>query len=148
MTINRFRGAYGFLSNFYDCEPFEYKGVWYSNVEAFYQAQKCFDEEDKKQFEGLSGVAAKSLSKEIFIREDWDEISERVMRYGLRQKFKDPRLKALLLKTGDATIAEGNLHGDTFWGYCLKTLKGKNKLGLLLMRLRQELRTSSNVKKK
>jgi predicted NAD-dependent protein-ADP-ribosyltransferase YbiA (DUF1768 family) len=45
------------------------------------------------------------------------------------------------LDTGEAKLEEGNRWGDEFWGVNLKTGRGKNWLGVLLMRVRNELRS-------
>ena len=136
--VTRFRGRYGFLSNFYECEPFEYNGIWFTNVEAFFQSQKSKYIDDQKLFENISGVEAKKLSKTLFIRDDWDKIRLRVMRYGIRRKFEDTYLKELLMNTGDIKLYEGNWHGDSYWGVCLRTKKGYNKLGEMLMEKRTD----------
>ena len=57
---------------------------------------------------------------------------------GVKAKFsKNPILKAKLLATGDAELIEGNWWNDTYWGVCKGV--GKNKLGKILMRVRDEL---------
>jgi ribA/ribD-fused uncharacterized protein len=138
-SITRFRGSFGFLSNFSPCTEFEYKGIWFTNVEAFYQSQKTKDLTEQRKFERITGIEAKRLSRELFVRNDWQSISIKVMRYALRRKFEDLRLKELLIKTGNAKLYEGNWHNDTFWGVSLHTHKGCNHLGKLLMALRKEL---------
>ena len=57
----------------------------------------------------------------------------------LRQKFKNhPKLKSLLLATGDELLVEGNTWSDVFWGIDLKTNRGQNILGRLLTIVRKE----------
>ena len=58
------------------------------------------------------------------------------METGLRQKFNDPRLKELLIQTGQQALVEGNWWGDRFWGVCKGT--GENHLGQLLMKIRRD----------
>ena len=58
----------------------------------------------------------------------------------LRRKFSIPYLRDLLLNTENATLIEGNTWNDTFWGIDLKTGKGQNHLGKLLMEIREELK--------
>ena len=53
--------------------------------------------------------------------------------------IKNP-YRTLLLETGNEYIQEGNWWNDTFWGFCLKTNTGENKLGKLIMKIRNELR--------
>ena len=45
---------------------------------------------------------------------------------------------AFVLNTGDEELIEGNNWGDRFWGQC--DGEGINKLGQLLMKVREELR--------
>ncbi len=40
----------------------------------------------------------------------------------------------------NSLLQEGNRWGDTFWGVDLRTGKGENKLGKILMRVRKELK--------
>jgi predicted NAD-dependent protein-ADP-ribosyltransferase YbiA (DUF1768 family) len=49
-------------------------------------------------------------------------------------------LESLLLKTGDLELIEGNTWNDKFWGVDLKTGKGENNLGKILMEVRTQLR--------
>jgi hypothetical protein len=69
------------------------------------------------------------------MRPDWDEVKIEVMRDVLVSKFQhNSELRQKLIDTGDAYLEEGNWWGDTFWGVCKG--KGQNKLGLLLIQLR------------
>ena len=57
----------------------------------------------------------------------------------VRAKFdQHPDLAQKLLETGDEELVEGNTWGDRYWGVCGG--KGKNMLGKILMRVREELR--------
>ena len=51
----------------------------------------------------------------------------------LRAKFSDPDLRLRLLDTKDSRLEEAS-PTDMYWGY-----KGKNRLGVLLMQVREEL---------
>ena len=77
----------------------------------------------------------------MVIRNDWGEIKLKVMESIVTVKFSDPTLARKLLDTGGATLIEGNDWGDTFWG--VYRGKGRNELGKILMRVREEL---SNAK--
>jgi predicted NAD-dependent protein-ADP-ribosyltransferase YbiA (DUF1768 family) len=57
----------------------------------------------------------------------------------IKQKFNQEPFKTKLLETGSKHIQEGNRWGDKFWGVCLKTNKGKNHLGRLIMEVRSTL---------
>ena len=64
----------------------------------------------------------------------------------LKIKFEDTALQDMLLNTGDAYLVEGNSWHDNYWGICLlkscprcDDKKGRNKLGVFLMELREQL---------
>jgi predicted NAD-dependent protein-ADP-ribosyltransferase YbiA (DUF1768 family) len=58
----------------------------------------------------------------------------------VRYKFThDAKLRQKLLATGDAILEEGNDWGDQVWGVVNGV--GKNRLGKILMKVREELRT-------
>jgi ribA/ribD-fused uncharacterized protein len=85
-----------------------------------------------------------SLQAASRIRPDWEEIKEAVMLSAITAKFKqnDP-IRAVLLATGSRTLIE-NSPVDYYWG-CGKTGTGRNRLGVLLMRVREELRSSMGI---
>jgi ribA/ribD-fused uncharacterized protein len=119
----------------------------------------------------LSPGHAKKLGQKIELRSDWAEAKDSVMRDLVMQKFTIADvLKKKLLDTGDAFLEEGNWWHDTYWGVCHGKLEGKtckhiaehlssdgsgevdptsishigqNKLGLLLMDVRQTLKSLS-----
>ncbi|MFM7853305.1 MAG: NADAR domain-containing protein [Flammeovirgaceae bacterium] len=64
----------------------------------------------------------------------------KVMQGCLRDKFQQEPYKSLLINTGDLYIQEGNRWGDKFWGVDLRTGKGLNTLGKLIMEIREELK--------
>lgn len=72
------------------------------------------------------------------LREDWELIKISVMHDLLRQKFGHETLRKRLLATGDEKLEEGNTWKDYFWGVCNGI--GQNQLGVLLMRVREEIR--------
>lgn len=139
--INEFREEYQFLSNFY-LHPINYKGHLFPSSEHAYQYMKCETSLDWllmcTNFTNSPGKI-KRKAKEIQIRKDWEEIKIGVMEEILKIKFSDKFLKEKLLSTNPHKIIEGNFHNDTFWGVCLKTNKGKNHLGIILMSIRFEL---------
>lgn len=51
-TIDHFRGSYAFLSNFYPSRIY-YRGYWYANNEAAFQAQKTCLPKEKLRFTRL-----------------------------------------------------------------------------------------------
>lgn len=144
-VIDRFDGEHRWLSNFapafvlLDGKPFQ-------SVEHAYQAAKSLDP-DERDIVSLAATPgkAKRLGRNIELRPDWGQAKVPIMLGLLRQKFRQPRFKSLLLGTGDATLIEGNHWGDTFWGVCKG--KGQNMLGKLLMQVRQEIRDEQPVQR-
>ncbi len=59
--INSFRELHDFLSNFYPV-AIEYNGLRYYSAEAAFQAQKCKNLEERKQFCALYADEAKKLA--------------------------------------------------------------------------------------
>ena len=141
-TIDSFKGAHDFLSNFYQW-PVAYEGITYPSVEHAYQAAKTIDlvERDKIQKADTAGKA-KRLGKTVTMRQNWEKIKIAVMYNLLQQKFNSFALSKQLLNTYNDTLIEGNNWGDTFWG-CTQDDDGKwageNHLGKLLMRVRDDL---------
>lgn len=79
-------------------------------------------------------------SREVPLRKDWEETKDEVMFRAVMAKFQtDAVLKELLLSTEDEEIIEKTTN-DYYWG-CGTDGTGKNMLGLILMRVREELRT-------
>lgn len=141
--IKEFSGIYKFLSNFWPCEV-ELDGKIYPSVEHAYQAAKTLVEDDREKIKNTERPEqAKKLGKKLSIRPDWDKVKVEIMKDLVRQKFKDPDLKIFLLETNYDYIQEGNNWGDKFWGVDLKTGKGDNMLGKILMKVRDELRTTN-----
>ena len=141
-VIDSFRGEYGFLSNFHKC-CVEFEGVVYPSVEHAFQAAKNPDPEYRSLIAATgSPVTAKRMGKKTLLRPDWEEVKEGIMLELLRSKFSDPALREKLLATGDAELIEGNNHWDRYWGVCKGS--GLNKLGKLLMQVREEFRNDSN----
>ena len=142
-TENGFKvEPYTFLSNMERCRILMYN-QWYTSVESAYQASKCADPDDRVQFQNLNPYAAKKLGKRVRMRSDFDTVKLQFMEELLRRKFSNvnPELKQKLIDTGDIELVEVNNWGDVFYGVCNGV--GENHLGKLLMKIRQELVTSS-----
>lgn len=136
-AIRKFIDAYAFLSNFYH-SPVKYRNLIYLNAEAAFQAQKESCEKDKEQYTRMNPAQAKLVGRNCNLREDWEEIKEQTMYEIVKAKFtQNKALARLLLATGDAYLEEGNWWHDTTWGVCNGV--GENKLGKILMRVREEL---------
>ena len=142
-SIPQFQGHYRFLSNMWFMpKPMVRQGIAYKTVEHFFAAMKTKCVEDRRAIANCHSVHdAKARGRQVNLRSDWDEIREDVMLYALRYKFgsENPTLAESLKETGDAYLQEGNTWGDKYWGVCLKSGRGQNELGKLLMQVRREL---------
>jgi len=136
--IKEFQGQYRWLSNFWP-SPFVLDGIHFPTVEHGYQAYKASDgQEFVRILDARSPGEAKRLGKRVKLRMNWEAIKDGVMLALVRAKFEqNPDLAAKLIATGDEELVEGNTWGDTYWGVCRGV--GQNKLGKILMNVRQEL---------
>lgn len=154
------------FSNFYIVK-LDLDGKVWDSVEHFYQAMKTTDPDDQEDIRlgymlGITkavrtGVikafpnerdskpaASKKAGKQVETsgkcREDWLDVKDDVIRKALKAKFSDahPELKAKLLATGDAVLIEAS-PTDYYWGEGAAKI-GRNKLGVLLMERREELK--------
>lgn len=136
MKIEKFRGPYWFLSNFYPITVNEFP-----SVEHFYQASKFLDPEIREQIKAAKTSGdAKRIAEEnrTKVREGWDDLKETIMWSALVKKFKDRELARKLLDTHDHEIVRENDWDDTFWGTV--NGEGDNILGKMLMKIREELK--------
>jgi ribA/ribD-fused uncharacterized protein len=142
----RFDGTeYAFLSNFYPSEIVILDGMepkTYSTVEHAYQTAKTLDKEEREKIRTASTPGlAKSMGQKCKLRDDWEEVKDKIMLFCLKKKFEIPELKQKLMETGDAHLVEGNTWHDNHFGVCV-CIKcgsvGKNILGTLLMQVRDE----------
>jgi len=73
------------------------------------------------------------------IRPDWEQVKDELMKAALLAKFRQNKdIREILLSTGDAQLVE-HTKNDRYWGDGGDG-SGKNKLGLLLMEIREKLR--------
>lgn len=140
--IKSFSGEYRFLSNFFKA-PFEWNGKTWKTTEHAYQAMKANDESTREYIRNLETAReAKEEGKKIKIRSDWETVKDRVMEEIVFEKFNQNKELAIkLLETKDTLIVEGNTWGDRYWGVCPPDSNdGLNKLGIILMNVREKLR--------
>lgn len=143
-VINQFSDRYRFLSNFQEA-IITWEGLTYRNAEAAFQAAKVLTAEDRLPFTALEPGKAKRMGRQVPLRPDWEEVKTGVMEEIVRAKFtQNPHLGAMLLATGDAELIEGNRWGDHCWGVDLRTGKGENRLGRILMKIRSELQSAQD----
>lgn len=137
------KNAYGEFSNF---APFriEVDTATWPTSEHYFQAQKFADAAYREQIRAEKSpmIAARlGRSREVPLRADWELVKDDVMLTALRAKFSQHEsLRALLLSTGEEELIEATSN-DYYWG-CGTKRTGQNKLGVLLMQLRDELRAS------
>ncbi len=138
--IDSFSGEYRFLSNFWPCQLTWGHGIRLTTVEHVYQASKCAlrEQGDAIMRESTPGQA-KRAGKKVALRRDWEKIKFDVMYRLVYEKFHNPELMELLLATGDELLVEGNNWGDRVWGQCPVGV-GENRLGVILMQVRNEIR--------
>ena len=147
--IDCFDGKWAFLSNFYQNE-IEHEGIVYPTNEHFFQAMKTLDNDERRQIANcLTPGQAKRMGRRVALRSDWESVKEDVMFLGLCLKFADEQLADWLLETGDEELVEGTTWHDNEWGNCscpkCTNIEGKNKLGKLLMRVRDMIKEERGI---
>lgn len=122
---------------------FELDGLRWPTVEHYFQAQK-FPGSPHAEAIRTSKTPGKAKhlgrSRDFPLRGDWDDVKEAVMKQALATKFCTHRdLRDLLLGTGDEPLVE-QAPGDSYWGNG-RDGQGNNRMGILLMEVREELRS-------
>lgn len=150
-VIDSFGYDYEFLSNFHEhpvhippLSPLMDRlfpdGLKVPDNEHGFHLAKCVSEDGARRvLRASSPYAAKKAGRLVTCRPDWEQVKDGVMLALQRAKFAPgTQLAGRLLATGTATLIEGNTWGDDYWG-CVNG-RGKNRLGCLLMQVRDELR--------
>ncbi len=142
--ISVFEGDYGFLSNFYqsilEFDLGDGLCSWQTSEHCF-QAAKTLDQTERDFVHSAPTPSdAKWRGRRVTLCTNWEQVKEDIMYGILRAKFRDKGLADKLLATGDMELEEGNTWRDGFWGIDLRTGRGLNKLGKLLMTVRNDLR--------
>lgn len=132
---------YGFLSNLYK-KPIIFEDREFPSPEYAYQFGKLKDKEVrdwamKAPKPHLLSILAHGLFSWDIVK-NWSKIKIDRMYNVLKAKFSDIELRQKLLDTGNSILIEDS-KTDPFWGIG-KTGKGKNMLGKLLMKVREEIR--------
>jgi hypothetical protein len=139
--IRGFFGSYEWLSNTHKSDVV-YFGMRYPSAENAYQAAKVFPSE-RVRFQTCTPIEAMKLADQLPLIDplSWNGRKVEVMRTVLFSKFHEsPDLERKLLLTRDAYLEERNWWRDTFWGYDVNLQAGENRLGMLLIEIREELR--------
>lgn len=136
---------FGEFSNFAPF-PIRLEGKTWKTTEHYFQAAKFLGVKNEQELMAqirkakTPGEAARmGRSRKKPLRRDWDSAKNGVMLKALRAKFEQHEvLKELLLGTGDATLVE-HTERDRIWGDGGDG-SGENRLGRLLMQVRDDLR--------
>lgn len=148
-------GENGHFSQWYPA-TFVVEGIRYFHNEQYMMAKKALLCGDTRAYNKIMAesdpATCKALGKAAvnFNQYLWDSCKEEIIYNANYAKFsQNPELKAALLATGDAIIAEASPY-DKIWGIGLKATdpdsqnpkkwQGRNLLGKALMRVREELK--------
>ena len=137
----QFRNEFDFLSNFYHAPititlrlDKQTVQATFPTVENAFQAMK--DLSRYKEFQQITPGQAKRLGRKVSLRPDWETIKDNYMKRLVREKFRQHPDLLQRLKALNGLIQEDNTWGDRYWGVCNGT--GQNKLGKILMKIRDE----------
>ena len=135
---------YGFMSNFAPYPFSDGNKIWPTS-EHYFQAQKFLIPEIQEKIRQIASpmdAALEGRNRQNPLRPDWEEVKDEVMLQALRMKFsQNPEIAKGLVATGDAILIE-HTRNDDYWADGGDG-SGKNKLGLLLMQVREELKNSN-----
>ncbi len=132
---------YGCFSNF-SPHPIKLKGKSWPTSEHYFQAQKFKgnpDEEEIRKAKSPMIAARMGRSRKRPLRKDWESVKDSIMHEAVLAKFTQHQdIREVLLGTGDAKLIEHTTN-DNYWGDGGDGT-GKNKLGIILTRVREALR--------
>lgn len=135
---------YGCFSNF-SRHPVFLAGKRWPTSEHFFQAMKFKGTEHEEQVRlAKRPMEAANMGRDRKrpLRRDWESVKDQVMLEAVRAKFaQHDDLRQVLLGTGDALLIEHTAN-DAYWGDGGDG-SGKNRLGQILMRVRDELRVAN-----
>jgi len=142
ITFYSIHGPHGCFSNFSD-HSFSFKGYTYKTSEHAFQSLKFEGTKfEKKVRQAASPLIAAKLgrNREFPLRKNWEQIKVQLMEDIVYAKFSQNQdLGELLVSTGNAKIVEKSLNDD-FWGDGGDG-SGKNMLGIILMRVRERIKS-------
>lgn len=135
------QGEYGAFSNFARY-PIKIKSKVWPTSEHYFQAMKFEGTRYENEIRTVGGpmeAARKGRDRKLPLRKDWESIKNDIMLQALVAKFSQHKvLRDLLLSTGDSKLIE-HTENDSYWGDGGNG-KGKNMLGILLMKVRDILK--------
>lgn len=153
---------YGCFSNWYPA-VFEYAGKTFANLEQYmmYHKVMMFGKYDLADqiMQTSNPMECKKIAEQKFPEFNtvtWDSTCYTIVKRGVKAKFiQNPSIKGMLLKTGNALLAECSPN-DNKWGIGLdiknpdwKTIakwNGRNLLGRILMEVREDFRKWPSAK--
>ncbi|MBD2211977.1 NADAR family protein [Nostoc linckia FACHB-104] len=140
------REEYGCFSNF-SAHGFELDGLYWPTSEHYFQAQKFIGTLHLEQIRLVKtpkDAARMGRERSRPLRQDWEQVKDDVMRKAVLRKFETHAdIREILLATGNEDIVE-NSPIDFYWG-CGSDGSGKNMLGLILMEVRETLRSTHSA---
>lgn len=117
-------------------------GQYWPTSEHYFQAQKFENpahREEIRQANTPMIAAQLGRDRKKKLRRDWESAKDGVMKKAVLAKFSQhEELKTLLLSTGDTLLIE-HTSNDAYWGDGGDG-HGRNRLGQILMQVREELR--------
>jgi len=133
---------YGEFSNFAQY-PIKVKGKIWPTSEHYFQAMKFDSQSDQAEIRKAKTpmeAAKKGRDRKRKLRRNWESSKDNIMREAVFEKFSQhEKLKQLLLSTGSSKIVE-HTDKDNYWADGGDG-RGKNKLGIILMEVRERLAT-------
>lgn len=146
------QGKYYELTNFYEnnfhsaaITPVVYNGTAYKTSEHAFQATKFSHSAAyhvmNKVIQAVSAREAFDIARanQNLVRHDWAQVKDQIMYEVVKAKFSGSQhLRNVLEKTNTRYLIEAS-PVDNYWGAGANG-NGQNKLGLILMRVREELR--------
>lgn len=151
VAFSKTKEAFGGFSNMSMEYPLEVNGVVFPSSEHFYQCMKYVDHpEVQREILGeRNPLLMKNKQKKHrgLIRKDWEDLKEIIMEFTVHLKLVTHWVKFgnLLVESGIKEIVEISKK-DSFWGMVPQVTKpsvlvGENKLGMILSRFRELIRT-------
>jgi len=151
VAFSKTKEAFGGFSNMSMEYPLEVNGVVFPSSEHFYQCMKYVDypEAQREILGEKNPLLMKNKQKKHrgLIRKDWEELKVIIMEVTVHLKLVTHWVKFgnLLVESGIKEIVEISKK-DSFWGMVPQVTKpsvlvGENKLGMILSRFRELIRT-------
>ncbi|MCL1919178.1 MAG: NADAR family protein [Peptococcaceae bacterium] len=133
-------GEYGCFSNF-SLYPVIIDGMIYPTTEHYFQSQKFLDRTViQKILNSKTPLEAAKLgrNRSFPLRKGWESMKDEVMLKAIRAKAEQHKdFRDVLLSTGNSILVE-HTENDSYWGNGGDG-SGKNRLGKILMKVRNEL---------